>query len=240
MQIPFSKVISTLSYISLTIFTIFGFAYTTTYNNDIFILIFCISLSTALMPEIILLLGTLAIVYSCIAALFVKNKHYRICAVWSILLVLFLYFIPSKHVNAWTQETYYEANKDKLWEIAHKVDNICAKKANKFPIRKDNKYEDLFKEGGLTEEDFLKIQAIIKTEDIEEIRYYDSVCYIGHQYQALSLYGYKLGLHNKKLKDDVTCIIYNDSVSFDYCSGAFGEIGYPNKDKYLEEKRKTK
>lgn len=240
MQPSAQKIINKLSYISLAIYTILGIVYVTYYNNDMFMQICALSLCTALMPELFLMIGTLAIVYSCIAALFVKDKHYRICAVWTILLLLYWYFIPSKHVDAWSQETYYEANKDRLWSIAHKVDSICAKKANKFYIRKDNKYNDFFKERGLTKEDFQAIQAIIDTESFEAIGYYyDSVCYVGHQYQGLSLYGYSFGLHNKKLEDNYFRIIYNDTVSFDYSNGAFGPEIYPTKEAYLKGAHKS-
>ena len=116
-----------------------------------------------------------------------------------------------------------------------------AKKRITRQTKTDNKYDDFFKERGLTKEDFQAIQAIIDTESFEAIGYYyDSVCYVGHQYQGLSLYGYSFGLHNKKLEDNYFRIIYNDTVSFDYSNGAFGPEIYPTKEAYLKGAHKSK
>lgn len=228
-----------VSYIGLTIFTVYAIFYWISPNMADLALFFLFLVTFGILA-LFLLVSCGYILYSCINAFLDKeNIHYRICAIWTALLIIFWIVIPSGDCDPYIQEEYYEDHKEELWEMAYQIDYICKNKGTKFAhIWKDDDENHTSNGNGLTREEIRQIQKIIQTMDFESVSYSDSLCSFGFRYVGLALYSFELGLHESKIDDDYTRIIYNDSVAFYYGCGAIGNCSYPNKEEYLQQRQK--
>lgn len=232
------KAINILSYIGLALFTIYAIFYYIE-PNDAELMLFLLCLGSFGILPLLLLACCASILISCIAAFTEKKQSYIISVVWTAILILFCILIPSSYIDADVQEELYEKQKNELWKFAYHVEDLCQNRDMKsmYIWRKDDDgHSDQL--GNLTANEHEQIRDFLKDMDYENISYHDSTCTFGIRYQGMALYSFTLGLHGKKLRDDYTRILYNDSVSFDFGCGAIGSCSYPNKDEYLEKKGK--
>ncbi|MEE1176100.1 MAG: hypothetical protein U0K71_03755 [Paludibacteraceae bacterium] len=229
-----------ISYIGLTLFTAYAIFYWISPNMADLTLFF-VCLYTFGVFFLFLLASCGFILKSCIKAFSDKeNIHYRICAIWTALLIIFWILIPSGDCDPYIQEEYYESHKDEIWETAHQIDKICKDKCQ-VHISEGKSYTEFSKyhPDCLSLSEFDQIKKLIDDADFEFVSYSDSICEFGFRRMGLGLYSYTLGLHGKKIEDEYSRIIYNDSVAFVYEAGAIGSNCYPGKEEYLKSKGRT-